>query len=64
MMTAAYFAVGDVFSCEYNGKPRPRCEVVEMITGRDWMVVKTDAGIRRFKYHKVCEMKTLYLSPA
>jgi len=63
MLTAAYFAEGDWFSCVYNGKSRPNCEVVEVQHGRDWMVVKTEDGIRRFKYHKICDMKNISLAP-
>jgi hypothetical protein len=63
MWNEQHFAVGDQFSCEYDGKPRPHCEVMEQPRGCDWMVVKTDAGVRRFKYHKIRELHTIQLAP-
>lgn len=63
MWNRTNFAVGDKFACVYNNKPRPHCEVLEMPAFEDWMVVMTDDGIRRFKYHKIYRMVTKSLAP-
>lgn len=63
MWTSANFAVGDKFACVYNNKGRANCEVLEKPYMEDWMVVMTDDGIRRFKYHKIYRMVTKSLAP-
>ena len=61
-LTPGHFKVGDVFSCEYKGKPRPQCEVHEILQGRDYLTVKTPDGYRNFKYWEIQRMTTLKLA--
>jgi len=62
MWDARYFAVGDWFSCEYNGKARPLCEVVEIPAGRDYVTVKTEDGYRNFKFYGMSKVEHISLS--
>ncbi len=60
-MNASNFKTGDVFSCNYNGKFRPSCEVINIPTGRDYITVLTGDGYRNLKYYGIGDMKTLSL---
>ena len=63
MLTAQNFKVGDWFNCEYNGKHRPLCEVIEIPAGRDYILVRTEDGHRNFKFHGITNMETVKLAP-
>jgi hypothetical protein len=62
MWNAGNFAVGDWFKCEYNGKQRPLCEVVEIPYGRDYITVKTEDGYRNFKFYGIQKLETIKLA--
>jgi hypothetical protein len=50
------YNVGDRFQCEYNGKFRHDCEVIEVVhagTGNTVLVVKTQGGWKRFDVKKM-----------
>ncbi len=60
-MNALNFKIGDVFSCVYNDKLRPSCEVIDTPAGRDYLTVLTGDGYRNLKYYGIRDMKTLTL---
>ena len=62
MLDSRYFRIGDFISCEYNGKARPLCEVVEIPVGRDYVTVKTEDGYRSFKFYSMSNVKHISLS--
>jgi len=63
MLNAQNFKVGDWFSCNYNNKERPLCEVVEIPAGRDYVKVKTADGYRSFKFYGIHKMQMIKLAP-
>lgn len=62
MWDERYFAIGDWIRCEYNGKDRPACEVVEVPAGRDYLTVRTGDGFKSFKYWKMRKVEHISLS--
>ena len=62
MLDARYFKVGDWIECEYNGKFRPNCEVVQMPFERDYLTVHTEDGFRNFKYWGMSKIQHISLA--
>jgi len=60
-MDERYFAVGDRFTCVYDGEAR-RCEVTEIPRNRDYLQVRTADGYRNLKYYKIRDFKSISLA--
>jgi len=55
------FAIGDEFTCVYQGKTRT-CTVVHLDPNKDYLTVSTPEGYRSFKYRGITAMCTLKLA--